>query len=188
MRILYLRQSEGGKRLVIGLGLERPGKPYSISHELYGRIGSPAVGCELDESAVSEVVLDDERFRAFKKALALLGYSDKNKKTLFLRLRQSGFSSDASAEAVRHCVSLGYIDEERQLEILIMKEARCLRGPRLISSRLASKGYSSSLVGKVMDRLCDGGDIDFSDNLKKLSEKLGADEESIGAIKYKYGY
>ena len=189
MRILYLRQCAEGKRVLIALGDREAEQRYSVSVSLYEELGHPTVGDELDGEAIRAIVLDDEKYRAMKKALSLLGYSDKNQKTLFLRLKSAGFSTEASSDTVRQCVALGYIDEQRQLQRLIMKEASLLRGPRLIASKLAAKGYGASSVRSAMDKLCQNGELDFSSNLSRLYRRLDArSDEERRAVRYKYGF
>ena len=89
-------------------------------------------------------------------------------------------------------LSVGYINERRQLERLILSEANLkLRGPAKISAHLASKGYSSRDIREVLTSLCESGEIDFKANAKKLVEKKlpedsGEDEKK--SFLYRNGY
>ena len=134
----------------------------------------------------------DEEYRAKKKALSLLSYSDKNESGLKRRLSQAGFSKDVSEKCVEEMVSLGYIDEERQLRRIILNEANVkLRGPMKILPLLIGKGYSSEDIRRVMHELSDSGEIDFRANAKRLLEKRGVertDTEEVKKILYRNGY
>ena len=89
-------------------------------------------------------------------------------------------------------VSLGYIDEARQLRRLITEDAnRKLLGPRKIIPRLMAKGYSLSDVKKEFTALTDSGEIDIDKNKELLLSKyLGEsrDPEETKKLLYKYGY
>ena len=87
---------------------------------------------------------------------------------------------------------LGYINEQRQLERIILNEAnRALFGPRKIISKLVLKGYATSKIKEVMRELSEKGELDFGENSRVLIEKkLGEnpDSEDTAKLLYKYGY
>ena len=97
-----------------------------------------------------------------------------------------------AAEVVREMVSLGYIDEQRQLSRLITEEAnRKLLGPRKIVPKLISKGYSMSDIREALAGLVDTGEVDFDKNRELLLEKhlgLTEDSEEMRKLLFKYGY
>ena len=134
----------------------------------------------------------DEEYRAKKKALSLLSYSDKNESGLKRRLAQLGFSRDVAERTAEEMVNLGYIDEGRQLERIILNEANVkLRGPMKILPTLIGKGYSSADVKRVMTELTERGEIDFKKNAKRLLEKRLPDcddGEEIKKLLYRNGY
>ena len=89
-------------------------------------------------------------------------------------------------------VSLGYIDEARQLERIILSEANArLYGYSKIKARLMAKGYSSDDINRVTKKLVSLGEIDFKENAKKLLQKHfpdGATTEEKKKLLYKNGY
>ena len=190
-RLLYIRDVNNAL-LLLGISEEGECVRYKLSRTLYAEIGAPSKGAELSDSAMEIIKRYDEEYRAKKKALSLLSYSDKNEAGLKRRLSQAGFSKDVSERCAEEMVSLGYIDEERQLKRIILNEANVkLRGPMKILPLLIGKGYSSEDVRRVMRELSDSGEIDFRANAKRLLEKRGVDctdTEEVKKILYRNGY
>jgi SOS response regulatory protein OraA/RecX len=108
-----------------------------------------------------------------------------------LKLMKSGFSPRVAEESAKRMVMLGYINETRQLEILVEHEAnRALRGPRRILQKLLAKGYSHTDIKQTISKLCERGEIDFKKNSELLLEKHGAHygSEEAKLLLYKNGY
>ena len=190
-RLLYIRDVNDAL-LLLGVSEEGESVRYTLSRALYAELGAPAKGAELSDEAMEHIKRYDEGYRAKKKAFSLLSYSDKNEAGLKRRLLQAGFSSEVAEKTAEEMVSLGYVNEERQLERIILSEANVkLRGPMKILPALVAKGYSSSDVRRVMHTLCDSGEIDFRANAKRLIEKRllkDADIEEKKKFLYKNGY
>ena len=186
--ISYVKEGDG--RVALGLVSDGERVRLSVSRELYYSLGSPGRGAVLGGETLERLVRDDTEWRAMKKALSLLSASDKNKLALRRKLYECGFGRAEVEMALEYCVNLGYIDERRQLSILIEREAnRSLRGREYIRKKLISKGYSSSDIEEVTDALVENGDIDFVFNFNTLCEKRGAvDAEARRILAYKYGY
>lgn len=164
---------------------------YTVNAVLYAEIGSPSVGEALTDEQIYLIREYDEYFRAKKKALSILAYADNNRRNLALKLSKVGFSRELCDRVVAEMVSLGYIDEKRQLERLITVEANGkLRGPLRIIPALVNKGYSSSDIREVMHELTESGEVDFRRNAKILLDKKlpVADPEEKKKFLYKNGY
>jgi SOS response regulatory protein OraA/RecX len=190
-KLLYIRDVSN-TLLLLGVFERGECVRYKLSRALYAEMGSPAKGAELSDDAIELIRQYDEEYRAKKKALSLLSYSDKNEAGLKIRLAQAGFSRDVAERTAEEMVNLGYIDEGRQLERIILNEANVkLRGPMKILPYLIGKGYSSDDVKRVMRELSDRGEIDFKANAKKLAEKRLSgcrDSEEIKKLLYRNGY
>ncbi len=170
--IEYIRIKEDQKLLLLGITEEGERSHYTVSEKFYISIGSPAVKSLLSDSELEAVINEDERIRATKKALSLLSYSDNNERTLEAKLVRGGFSREMSREIAREMTSLGYINTERQLERLILREANInLSGYGKLLPKLIAKGYSPEEIRTVAKRLVSQGEIDFRKNAKKLIEK-----------------
>ncbi len=188
----YIREIKDSRLLLLGLAEEGESARYTVNYATYEDIGSPRVGDSVDSVQLSAIKHNDEYIRAKKKALSLLAYADNNKKNLSTKLLRQGFGRECVMLVIEEMESLGYIDERRQLERIIISEANLkLRGPRKIIPTLVSKGYSSADVSAVMHALVDSGEIDFSDNARQLiAKKLpdGADSEEKKKLLYKNGF
>ncbi|MBR2467247.1 MAG: RecX family transcriptional regulator [Clostridia bacterium] len=191
MRLVYVRDSRAKGYTVLGIDSGDGARAYTVETALYMRIGSPLPSDEIDDGDFADVAFADEVFRATKKALSLLTYSDNNKKTLFMKLKKAGFSADAAKSAVQDMMRLGYINEERQLERLIIAEAKLkLQGRRKFIPKLVAKGYERALVDSVLEKLLESGEIDFDIIAEELvAKKLGddPDPEAVRILLYKNG-
>ena len=188
----YIRISKDNKLLLLGISEEGERSRYTVSESFYRSIGSPVVRTVIGEGALEMIVKEDERIRAMKKALSILSYTDNNEKNLVVKLVRAGFDRSVSAEVAREMVSLGYVDERRQLERLVLNEANVkLYGYGRILMKLTAKGYSGKDVRAVTEELVNKGEISFKENAKKLIEKRlpkDAPTEEKRKLLYRNGY
>ena len=190
--LLFIREAKEKNILLLGVSEEGDSARYKVSRILYQEIGAPLRGEALSEEMLELIKKEDLSVRARIKALSLLSYSDKSERMLKDKLSQSGFPKEIAEEVSREMVSLGYIDENRQLERIILNEANIkLKGPVRIIQDVRAKGYSSDSVRGVLSALIKSGEIDLKANAKKLLEKKHATELTIDekkTILYKNGY
>ena len=189
--ILYVKLDDKRKRVIVGVeGDDNGVSTLDISASTYASVGSPERGACISERNLSDMIFEDEAYRALKKSISYLSASDKSRYELRSKLLAAGFSREACDLAIERCLDRGYIDEARQIERLVEREANYkLKGKYHIKRKLASKGYSSSDVERAIARLVEAGEIDFAANFEALAEKRGAfDEESRAILKYKFGY
>ena len=141
---------------------------------------------------MEKILRYDEYYRAKRKALSLLAFSDKNEKELTRKLVSFGFSLEVSKGCAEEMVRCGYIDESRQLQRIILLEANVkLFGYSKIRARLVAKGYSPEDIRRVTGELVSSGEIDFNCNAKRLVEKKlseGASVDEKKKLLYKNGY
>ena len=149
---------------------------YTVRRSVYEELGSPLRTAPLNEDDICTLRLADEYYRGKRAALSILSYGDNNAKTLFDKLRRRSVSEEICEEFVAEMISLGYVDEKRQLERLILEDSnRKLLGPRKITPRLLSKGYRLADIREVYSRLSESGEINPEENKERLLEKhLGA--------------
>ena len=179
-----------GSAVKIELSLGGEKRIYTVSEGTYREIGCPLSAETIDSVALGIIDGEDRRRRAMKKALNILAYADNNSKNLYRKLLTAGFSREEASITVKECIRLGYIDEERQLERLIIGLwERDLLGPARIYAKLCSKGYNPSQVSEVMNRLREAGEIDFTESRRRLIEKKRPETyEERQKLLYKYGY
>jgi SOS response regulatory protein OraA/RecX len=188
--VLFIKAVPSKKRIQIGILESGDEYTYTVTEATYKALGSPLRGCDLSVSELGTIRFEDEYIRALKKAADYLSVSDKSKFALKIKLLKAGFSAEASDMALTRLCELGYLDEERQLERAVEREANYnLRGRHYIKRKLASKGYSASSVGRAIDTLVERGEIDFNENFEHLAAKKGvsSDEDRL-ALAYKFGY
>ena len=188
----YIKIIKDKNLLRLGITEGEECSAYTVTERAYADAGKPRRGDEIDGETLELIKGYDGYIRAKRKALSLLAYADNSERALVMKLCRAGFSREISAEVGREMVSLGYINEERQLERLILAEANVkLIGPEKILPRLCSKGYSVSEARRAMSRLVESGEIDFKANARELVRRRlgdGCDPESRRALLYKNGY
>lgn len=190
-KVLFVKPIPNHKR--VGIGIENDDGEtvvLKVRESTYTSLGAPLRGMELGDVTLDALKSEDELLRAYKKAVGWLADSDRSRLELKRKLRSQGFSYEAIEVALDKCEQYGYLDEERQLERLIEREAnRKLRGRYYIRRKLASKGYRTSAIDRILDRLVENGEIDFYANFEHLAQKRGADGETERmSLKYRYGY
>ena len=189
-RVLFVKPVPNKKRIQLGI-LDGSGEAtYTVSESTYLELGCPVSGLELSDTVIGTVRFEDECYRALRYAMSYLSHSDKSRFELKMKLVRAGISYEAVDTALERLSELGYLDEARQLERAVEREANYkLRGRYYIKRRLSDKGYSLSDINRAIAALTERGDVDFDENFERLVEKKGAlTEEEITKLKYRFGY
>ena len=188
--MLFVKPVPNKKRIQIGILDESEEATYTLSESTYLELGCPVAGLEISDRTLGTVRFEDECYRALRRAMGYLSTSDKSRFELKMKLLRAGISAEAADIALDRLLELGYLDESRQLERAVEREANYkLRGRYYIVRKLSSKGYSHSAISRAIERLTDSGEVDFKANFEILAEKKGisSDEERY-ALEYKFGY
>ena len=189
MIVTYIKSGATEESVYIGVETEGGKEKFHIKRTEYARCGAPIKGEVLDEETYARMAAYLEYHKAQRKALSILSYGDNNEKNLIRKLRVAGYSPKISELVTREMVSLGYIKEQEQLERLILSEANVkLQGPNKIFAKLIAKGYTSSDIREVMERLVSEGEINFKNNAYRLIEKKlpeGATPDEKKTLLYK---
>jgi SOS response regulatory protein OraA/RecX len=193
VKSIRTRKTQGGKSLLISLSIETADgyKEYTISEGAYREIGCPLSDDIIDEEALSRIAFADELMRARRKALVVLSYGDNSEKNLRLKLLRSGARAAIADEVAREMVSLGYVNDKRQIEDLALKYSTSLFGRRKIVAKLLEKGYAREDVNAALTALSKDGRIDFKKNAALLIEKKLTPpytREDVKKLLYKNGY
>lgn len=190
-KILFVKSNPEKKRVQLGVE-ENAGEStvLKVRESTYTSLGSPERGSYVSDETLDALRRDDELLRAYKKAVDMLADSDKSRYEMMQKLRHLGYSKEIIDTVLNKCEQYGYLDEDRQLERLIEREAnRKLRGRYYVKRKLMAKGYRSSAIDRITDSLVASGEIDFESNFQRLIKKRGADDENaIMTLKYRYGY
>ena len=189
-KVLFVKPVPNKKRIQLGTLEDGEDCTYTVSEATYSLLEYPTAGAEISEKDLGTVRFEDECYRALRRAMGYLSLSDKSRYALKVKLLRAGFCAEASDAALDRLLEIGYLDESRQLERAVEKEANYnLRGRYYIMRKLSSKGYSHSAINRAIDGLTDSGEVDFAANLERLFEKKGAtSEEEREALRYKFGY
>jgi SOS response regulatory protein OraA/RecX len=190
--LLYVKQIKDSNLLRLGISEGEETLNYTVKATVYSEIGRPIRRDKLENWQMELILECDESYRAEKKALSILAYSDNSVSALVRKLRERGFSKDASVEVAKEMVRLGYIREGDQIERMVSELAnKSLYGRRKILSHLVSRGYQPALINKVISEMESSGDVDFSENQNKLLEDAGICDrysEEAKRLLYKKGY
>jgi SOS response regulatory protein OraA/RecX len=188
--VKYVRPSKDKGRISLGIDTGEELLALSVGQGAYSEAGEPEAGVLLSTDARDLLVKDDLTFRCMKKALSILSYGDNNRRTLYAKLCRGGFSGEISRSVTERCVSLGYVNEKRQLQRLccVLANER-LNGPSLIRKKLLAKGYRAPDIEEALDTLLEKKEIDFSESFRLLCKKKGYIEKGdIVSAAYKYGF
>ncbi len=165
---------------------------FAVSEGVFESIGAPVRGEVLNEEQLSVLKAESERYFAMKKALNILAYADNSEKQLTDKLLRAGFSREVAAQVTKEAVSLGYLNEQRQVADAVLREAKGkLHGPHRILRDLCVKGYRKADVSAAIRSLTEEGELDFSEIFKTLLKKKKVGEDDLDAIRkwrYTYGF
>ena len=192
MKVVFIRAARSKGYIRVGISDGEEKCDLTVSEADYRDAGSPLSGDTLDPDTISLLKNSDMRYRAGLHALRILSFADNNEKNLYRKLISRGIRADIAEEVSHDMVSRGYIDEKRQLSIIITEEVnRKLTGPHKLRAKLIAKGYSAADINSEISRLLRSGEIDFERSSALLIEKkLPSDhtEEEVKKILYKNGY
>ncbi len=192
MKITYIRPSKEKGYLTVGISDGEEKLRLSVRERDHRECGAPLTGDNLTRDTLYALKASDEEYRARKKALNILSFGDNSEKMLEYKLSRAGIGRECAKGIVREMVSLGYINNERQLDSLISNLVNVSNlGKMKIIPKLSAKGYSRSDIEARIDELVLRGEIDFELARARLIEKRlppDADEEEIKKLLYKNGF
>lgn len=162
----------------------------TLSRESWERLGFS--DGEISREDMKEILREEEKYRATKKALDILAFGRNSARTLALKLRHRNFSPAVADEVVELLVEKGYINEDED----VVREAElCVRkywGMRRILMHLHQKGYDNAAINVAKEYLAE---VDFAelcaDLIRKEFGTLPKDEQErnrVIASVVRYGY
>lgn len=104
----------------------------------------------------------------FDQMLHFIDYKLRTKKEVIEKLRLKKASESDIKQIIERLENVGYIDDNRYLELYIENAIRELKGPYLIKYTLEQNGIDSYLITKALEKISD--DI-FLDNAIELAKK-----------------
>lgn len=187
-----VRKRTAPVRVILDIVRDGETHTFLINETTYLSFGEPRSGDALDEAAFEEIRFADERGRAVRCAVTILSYADNSKELLRKKLFHRGFSPEATEDAVREVVRLGYLSEQKQISSLV--EGLCnvkLLGVRRMTGYLMSRGYARENIEEVYREFVEDGTIDPEENFRKLLSRHHVspdDKAKIRYMRYQYGY
>ncbi len=192
MKVIFIREARSRGYIRIGISNGEEKHDLTVLESDYREAGSPLCKDEVDVETLLLLLDSDMRYRAGLYALRILSYADNNERTLSRKLISRGIRADIAEDVARDMVSRGYINEKRQLSLIITEEVnRKLTGPHKLRPKLISKGYKAADIDSEISLLLRSGEIDFERSKSLLIEKklpTDSTEEEIKKLLYKNGY
>ncbi len=130
------------------------------------------VGEEISEQRLSEFILEDERKKAFNKALNYVSKAMKTKWQVKDYLVKKGFSDSVSWEVVDKLKEYNYVNDVEYAKCYIEFNNKT-QGKRLIESKLMAKGVKKEDILSAYELV----EVPFKDNAKLLAEKYLKNKE-----------
>lgn len=163
---------------------------YTLSREAWVRLGL-AEG-EISREDMKELLYEEEKYRATKKAFDILAFGRNSARTLALKLRHRNFSPRIADEVSELLKEKGYIRED---EDVVREAEACVKkhwGMRRILMHLHQKGYDNDAMNVAKEYLAE---MDFVEVCAELiREEFGTlpkDEKErnrVIAAVVRYGY
>ena len=123
-------------------------------------------------------IIDDEHFlkireehlfdNARRHAFSILSYGENNKKMLVMKLQKQGFSRELCENVAIYMEHRGYIDEKKQMGLLIDTYLKKKYGRIKIVEELIAKGYLRKEVSEYTKEALK--DINFAENCAWILE------------------
>lgn len=123
-------------------------------------------------------IIDDEHFlrireenlfdNARRHAFSILSYGENNKKMLVTKLQKQGFSRELCEKIALYMEHRGYIDEKKQMELLLDTYLKKKFGRIKIVEELILKGYRREDVSEFLKSAL--AEVDFAQNCAWIVE------------------
>ncbi|MBQ7352150.1 MAG: RecX family transcriptional regulator [Clostridia bacterium] len=123
------------------------------------------VGKEIDDAFLSELILEDERVKAFDKAINYVSSTMKTSKQIRDYLKKKDYNPNTIEYVVDKMKEYKYLDDEQYARAFVSSCSNKY-GKHKLMSALKSKGVAESIIEKVLE---DGSEL--KDSIDKVAEK-----------------
>jgi len=120
------------------------GNTIILSMELIYK-NSISIGVEIDEKHLSQVFIENEKAKAFDRAVKLISRVSKSKKEVKEYLFQKGYTSEVVDYAISKLEDYKYLNDELYAKDFVSCNKN-LKGKRMISYMLAQKGVDKEVI------------------------------------------
>ena len=155
--ITKIRPSHSGEEvelhIILREGVVRDEEVFLIAPQFYEQFHLPLWTedqISIDKNTYERLEYGHGLTDAIRKGLNLVAFSENSGKTLYGKLLKRGVPAQHAAEAVAYLKDHGFINEDRQAQMLAEDLAtKRLYGPRRIRQELYAKGYSNDLISVI---------------------------------------
>ncbi|WP_026475887.1 RecX family transcriptional regulator [Alkaliphilus transvaalensis] len=119
---------------------------FSCNDELIVKL-KLKTGNKIDESAITEIIYEDNFKEAFNKGLSYLALRSRSKQEVFTYLVQKGFDEEIVNKAIVRLRDYQFVNDEEYAKTYVKN--RCqnqLKGKRLIRQELTKKGIEEKII------------------------------------------
>lgn len=153
-----------------------------------------AIGDELDDEELHELLQASAKHRAEEKALYLLEHRAHSKKELENKITRAEFDREAARSAVEHMEELGLLNDEDYARRLANELFTRKNSARARKQELRQKGIDDALIAAVMDEFSTERS-ETEENIRAILERkypMAREDEKVRrravAALQRYGY
>ena len=164
---------------------------YRVLRESLPSLALPNLHEEISEDVMKELGRLHQLADATELALSFVSKSTLSRQKLYEKLRRKNIPQDEAKEAVRMVVGYGYLREQEQIKMLILRYVEEGKGPALVQAKLASLGYRPKDIHEAEQSLTAQGLLDFAEAQRQRQEEMreaGVDELGIMKKLRQLGY
>lgn len=174
---------------LLRLSYEQREETLRVSEEAYRAAGAPMTGDTLYEEELRLLTHQRDCKRAYERAVKILGAGDNTARTLQRKLRERGFSEEASAYAVSRLTEEGYLKENEMLLRQLAIFAKRMWGKGKFLPALLAKGFSREEIEAALLQAEEEGVYRACEVKEALLTRYAPkDEAERRALLYKNGF
>ena len=108
------------------------------------------VGLEIEEDFLSELILEDEKVKAFDKAINYISSALKTTKQIRDYLRKKDYNPQTIDHVINKMIEYKYLDDEQYCRAFVSSYSSKYGKHKLVAA-LKSKGVSESIIDKILE-------------------------------------
>jgi regulatory protein len=140
-------------------------------------------GTQIDESFFHEVLVAEEKHRAYLAALRYLGMRPRTRSQVRGYLLDKGFSEQIAAEVCKRCVEQGYLDDQAYARQWVEERQRLKpRSSYMLRMELLQKGLDRETVEEAVSAVSREDELEaaralIEKKLRRLEGRVSPEEE-----------
>ena len=180
-------------RYTVEVQLEWEGKKETVSllREDVESLSLPPCPAPLSAQLYASLKDKESREKAVKLALELLAKKPYSKQKLYEKLKVKGIPKEKAILGVYMVVKFGYLREEEQISLTLLRMAEQAYGPLRAIEKLETAGYLRKDIEDAIARLTEEEKLDFekAEQMRiDMLKKKGFSEKKAKTKLYYYGF